>query len=155
NLGGTNCIDDHTGGDRGIPNRQLVVQGHGSITEVATFQTDEGLLAVIQPGNVIGWSIVDVIGAQCGFAVGGLGLGIGALLGVQAFAFQHVLEVHVATHVELVSAVNGHAAGLEQCGQGTVGNGGTNLGFDVVTNNGHTGVGKFLGPGLIRGDEHR
>src|SRR5699024_2471671 len=153
--GGSKCIDDHTGGVRGIPNLQLVLQGNGSITEVATFQTDEGPLAVIQPGNVIGWSNVDVIGVQFGFEIGGHGLGFGDLFGLQAFAFQHVLEVHVATHVELVSAVNGHAAGLEQCGQGTVGNGGTNLGFDVVTNNGHTGVGKFLCPGLVRGDEHR
>src|SRR5699024_8590657 len=112
-LGGPNCVDNHTGGVRGIPNLQLVLQGHGSITEVAAFQTDEGPLAVIQPGNVVRWANVDVVGVQFGFKVGGYGLGFGDLLGFQAFAFQHVLEVHVATHVELVRAVNGHAAGLE------------------------------------------
>src|SRR5699024_4713723 len=104
-LGGTNRIDNHTGRVRGIPNFQLIFQRYRCITKVATFQTHEGPLAIIQPGNVVGWANVDVVVGQVGFQIGGYGLGLGNLLGLEAFAFQHILEVHIAAHIELVGAI--------------------------------------------------
>src|SRR3712207_7969002 len=48
---------------------------------------------------------------------------LGDLLGLQALALEHVLEVHVAADVELHRAVELHAAVLEQLGQHPVGDG--------------------------------
>ena len=55
------------------------------------------------------------------------GLGLGDLLGLQAVALEHVLEVHVAADVELVRAVEHHAAVLEQLRHHAVGDGGADL----------------------------
>ena len=82
-------------------------------------------------------------------------LGLGDLLGHQALAFQHVLEVHVATNIELVGVINGDAAFLEQAGQHPVGDGGADLRLDVVANDRQSCVGEFLRPLRIRCDEHR
>src|SRR5699024_9237348 len=68
-------------------------------------------------------------------------------------AVEHVLEVHVAAHVQLHGAVNADAALLEETGQHTVGDGGTDLGLDVITDDGQTGVGELLCPLRIGGDE--
>ena len=87
--------------------------------------------------------------------VGGDGLGLGDLLGLQAFAFEHVLEVHVAADVELVGAVQDHAAVLEELGHHPVGDGGADLGLDVVADDRDAGVGELLGPDGVGGDEHR
>src|SRR5699024_11621687 len=54
--------------------------------------------------------------------VGGYRLRLRYLLGFQAFALQHVLEVHVAADIKLICAVEHHAAILEEPGQNTVGN---------------------------------
>src|SRR5690625_54385 len=154
-LGGTNRIDDHTGRVRGVPDFQLVLQRYRGITKIATFQPDEGPFAVIQPGNVVGGTDVDVVVGEFGLQIGGDGLGFGDLFGLQPVAFQHVFEVHVPTNVELVGAIHGDSAGFKEGGQCAVGNGGTNLGLNVVPDDGHTGVSKFLGPGVIGSDEHR
>src|SRR5699024_3062004 len=76
------------------------------------------------------------------------------LFGFQALAFQHVLKVHVAANIELVGAVYGDTAGLKECRQGTVGDGCTNLGVDVVSNNGYSGIVEILGPFWVRSDKH-
>ncbi len=98
---------------------------------------------------------MDVVSGKVGLHIGSHRLGFGNLLGFQALAFQHVFEVHVATNIELVGAVHGDTAGLKERRQCAVGDGCTNLGFDVVTNNGHLRVSKLLGPCWIRRDEHR
>ncbi len=82
-------------------------------------------------------------------------LGLGDLLGLQALALEHVLEVHVAADVELVGAVEHHAAVLEQLGQHPVGDGRADLGLDVVADDRDAGVLELLGPHRVGGDEHR
>ena len=57
---------------------------------------------------------MDVALAEVVAEVGGDGLGLGDLLGLEPVALGHVLEVHVAADVELVGAVQDHAAVLEQ-----------------------------------------
>ena len=86
--------------------------------------------------------------------VGGDGLGLGDLLGLEAFAFKHVLEVHVAADVELVGAVQDDAAVFEQFGHDAVRDGCADLRLDVVTDDGHAGFAELLGPFGGSGDEH-
>ena len=87
--------------------------------------------------------------------VGGDGLGLGDLLGLQAVALEHVLEVHVAADVELVGAVQHDAAVLEQLGHDPVGDGGADLALDVVTDDRHAGGLELRGPLGVGGDEDR
>ena len=55
------------------------------------------------------------VGAQVAVAdLRGDGLGLGDLLGLQAVALEHVLEVHVAADVQLHGALQDDAAVLEQ-----------------------------------------
>ena len=61
-------------------------------------------------------------------------------------ALQHVLEVHVAAEVELVRAVERHAAVLEEPGEDAVDDGGADLALDVVTHDRHAGVRELLRP---------
>ena len=83
------------------------------------------------------------------------GAGLGNLLGFQARALQHVHEVHVAAHVELVRAVQTHATILEQTGEHAVRDGGADLGLDIVADDRHTGITELLSPFRIGCDEHR
>ena len=98
---------------------------------------------------------MDVALAQVVLQVGGDGLGLGDLLGLQAVALEHVLEVHVAADVELVRAVQHDAAVLEQLGHHAVGDGRADLGLDVVADDRDAGVLELLGPHGVRCDEDR
>ena len=57
----------------------------------------------------------------------GDGLRLRDLLRLEALALQHVHEVHVAADVELVRAIDGHAAIFEQLREHAVGDGGADL----------------------------
>ena len=94
-----------------------------------------------------------VAGTEVVLDVGGHGLGLGDLLGLQALPLKHVLEVHVAAHVELVGAVQHDTAVLEELGQHPVGDGRADLALDVVTDDRDTGVGELLRPRRGAGDE--
>ena len=85
----------------------------------------------------------------------GHGLGLGDLLGLEAVALEHVLEVHVAAHVELVGVVEGQAPVLEEPGEDAVHDGRAHLALDVVAHDGHPGVAELAGPLGVRGDEDR
>ena len=98
--------------------------------------------------------VLDLAGQRAG-QVGGDGLGLGDLLGLQTLPLEHVLEVHVAADVELVGAVQGDAAILEQLGHHPVGDGRADLALDVVADDRDAGVLELLGPHRIGGDEHR
>ena len=80
---------------------------------------------------------------------------LGDLLGLQALALEHVHEVHVPADVQLVSAVHGDAAVLEELRQHPVGDGGTDLALDVIAHDRDTGVLELLGPLGRSGDEDR
>src|SRR6476620_5167794 len=154
-LGGADGVDDHAGGVGRVPNFELVFQGHRGVAEVAALQADEGPLAVIEPLDVVGRADVDVLGGELGLDVGGDGLGLGDLLGLQAVALEHVLEVHVAADVQLVRAVQGDAAVLEQLGHDAVRDGGTDLALDVIAHDRHARGGELVRPLLGAGQEDR
>lgn len=75
-------------------------------------------LAVVEPLDVVGRADVNIavvdLACQRALEVGGDGLGLGDLLGLETLTLEHVLEVHVAADIELVGAVEHDAAILEQ-----------------------------------------
>ena len=98
--------------------------------------------------------VVDLARQRTG-EVGGDGLGLRDLLGLETLTLEHVLEVHVAADVQLVRAVQRDTAVLEQLRHHAVGDGGTDLALDVVAHDRHTGVFELLGPHGVAGDEDR
>ncbi len=100
-------------------------------------------------------AVVDLAGQRGLDQVGGDGLRLGDLLRLEAVAVQHVLEVHVAADVELHGALEADTAVLEELRHDAVGDGGTDLGLDVVADDGQAGVDELLGPLRVGGDEHR
>ena len=85
----------------------------------------------------------------------GDGIGLGDLLALEAFAFEHVEEVGVAAEVELVGAVDLDAAVHEEGGELAVQDGRADLAFDVIAEDGQTGVGEAFAPVFGGGDEDR
>jgi hypothetical protein len=75
---------------------------------------------------------MDVLGVEGDVELARHGLGLGDLLRFEALALQHVLEVRVAAEIELVGAVEPHAALTEQVGEHPVHDGGADLALDVV-----------------------
>ena len=154
-LGGTHGIDDDTGGVRGIPHLQLVFKAQRNITERGALETHEGELAVVKPSHVVGRTDMHIMRVHVVRHHGSDRTGLGNLLGLQTGTLQHVHEVHVAADIELVGAIETHAAILEQASQHTVGDGGADLRLDIVADNRHTGITELLRPLRIGGDEHR
>ena len=155
NLGRAHGVDHNTGGIRGIPHLELVFEVQRHIAERGAFQTHERELAVVKPSHVIGRSDMHVVRIHVVRHHGSDGAGLGDLLGFQTGTLQHVHEVHVAAHIELVGAVQAHATVFEQTGEHTVGDRGADLGLDVVADDRHTSVTELLRPLRIGGDEHR
>ena len=108
---------------------------------------------------MVGWSDVDVAVFHLSrqwtiWNVGGHCLGFGDLLGFQAIAVKHVFEVHVAADVELHGAIYANATFFKKACEDTVGDGCTDLGFDVIANNGDASVSELLSPLRVGGDEY-
>ena len=82
-------------------------------------------------------------------------LRLGDLLRLEALTLEHVLEVHVATDIELVRAVEDDAAVLEELRHDPMRDGGAHLALDVVSHDRQTGCLELRGPLGITGDEHR
>ena len=87
--------------------------------------------------------------------VAGDRLGLGDLLGLETLTLEHVHEVHVAADVELHRAVQNDSAVFEQPCQHPVGDGGSDLALDVVSDDRDAGGAELLRPGRGAGDEDR
>ena len=61
---------------------------------------------------------------------------------VQPLALEHVLEIGVAADVELVGAVEPHAAVAKQIGEHAMQDGGADLALDVVADDRQAGISK-------------
>src|SRR5690606_12102303 len=84
-LRGTQGVDDDTGGVRGVPDLQLVLEVQRDVTEGTALEADVGPLAVVEPGDVVGRADVDVALTELPVAdLRGDGLRLGDLLGLQA-----------------------------------------------------------------------
>src|SRR5690606_17873771 len=93
-----------------VPHLELVLEVEGRLAEGTTLEADVRPLAVVEPRDVVRGTDVDVpvvllARERTVLEVRGDGLRLRDLLGLQALALEHVLEVHVAADVELVRAV--------------------------------------------------
>src|SRR5699024_10755204 len=143
---------------RSVPHLELVLEVDGGVPERPPLEPDVGPLAVVQPLDVVGGADVDVavvdLALEGALEVGGDGLGLGDLLGPQAVMLVLVLEVRVAGDVELVRAVRGVAAVLDQLGHHAVRYGRAVLALVVVTDDRDAGGAELFGPLGVGGDEH-
>jgi hypothetical protein len=77
------------------------------------------------------------------------------LLRLEALALEHVEEVGVAAEVQLVGAVDPHAAVHEQAGEDAVGDRRADLALDVVADDRQAGIGEAALPVRLAADEDR
>src|SRR3546814_11473603 len=71
---------------------------------------DVAPFAVAEPRNVVAWADMRVLGRQRMAELARDGAGLGNLLGFEALAFAHVLEVRVAAEIESVGSLEAHTA---------------------------------------------
>ena len=77
------------------------------------------------------------------------------LLRLQTLALQHVEEVGVAAEVQLIRAIQAHAAIFKQARQHAMRDRRADLALDVVADDGQPGFFKAALPVFLAGDEHR
>ena len=153
-LGGAHGVDHDAGGVRRIPHLQLVFEAQRDIAEGRALEAHECELAIVEPGHIVGRTDVHVVRIHLMGHHGGDGARLRDLLGLEARTLQHVHEVHVAAHIELVGAVETHTTVFEQAGEHTVRDRGADLALDVVADDRHAGIAELLGPLRVGGDEH-
>ena len=95
-----------------------------------------------------------VVGEGAVLDLAGDGLRLRHLLRLEAFAFEHVLEVHVAADVQLVRVVQREAPVLEQAGEHPMDDGGADLALYIVPDDRDAGIAELPRPLRITGDEH-
>src|SRR5690606_9457752 len=149
-LGAANGIDDDAGAVRAVPNFELELDVQRNVAEGRAFHADVAPLAVVQPRHVVARANVDVVRGQLVVELAGDGVRLRDLLRLQALALEHVHEVGVTTEVELVRAVQLHAAVGEEAGERTVDDGRADLALDVVADDWHAGLFEALGPVAVR-----
>ena len=81
-------------------------------------------------------------------------VGFGNLFRLQPVAIQHIKEIHVAAKVQLVCAVQMHAAFAEQIREHAMHNRCTHLAFHIVAQHGQAMLLKARGPVFLAGNEY-
>ena len=127
----------------------------GTSPNAAALEADVGPLAVLQPRDVVGRPDVHVVGVHLVVERRGDGVRLGDLLGLQALALEHVEEVGVAAHVELVGALEQHAALPEEARELAVDDRRADLRLDVVADDRQAGLLEAVAPVLLARDEDR
>src|SRR3546814_6188310 len=107
---------------------------------------DVAPFAVAEPRNVVAWADMRVLGRQRMAELARDGAGLGNLLGFEALAFEHVLEVRVAAEIELVGAIQAHPALAKQVCQHAMDDGSADLRLDVVADDRQAALGKPAAP---------
>ena len=146
-------VDHDAGRVGGIPHLELDLSGQRHIAEGATLEADVRPLAVGQPRHMIRRSDVHVVGAHLVRDLRGDGVRLRDLLRLEALALEHVQEVGVAADVQLVRALELHAAVFVQRREGAVHDRCADLALDVVTDDRQASLLEALGPVRLAGDE--
>src|SRR5579883_528821 len=131
-LGAANRVDDDAGGIGRVPHLELQLGIERDAAKRRTLEPDVGELAVGEPRDMIARPDMDVVGGEWDVELAGDGLRLGYLLRSDALALQHVLEIGVTAEIELVGAVEPHAALAKQIGEQAMQDGGADLALDVV-----------------------
>ena len=144
-------VHHDAGGVGGVFDGEFHIEFHGEVAEAAHVHADVADFVVSEEGDVVAGADVDR--ALLHGDLAGDGFGFGGFFAGEAGAFEHVEEVGVAADVELVAGVDSHAALLGEFHEDAVGDGGAELGFDVVADDGEFGFFEFVGPSGFAGDE--
>ena len=154
-LGAADGVDHHARRVGAVPYFELDLDVERNIAEGRAFHADVCPLAVGEPGYMIRWAHMDIIVTEVIRDHAGHRVGLGDLLAFQAFALEHVEEVCIAAKVELIGAVDAHAAIDEERGKLAMQNGRADLTLDVIAKDGKLRVAESLCPIFRRGNEHR
>src|SRR3954468_12681942 len=154
-LAAADRVDHDPGRVRGVPDLELHLRGQRHAAERLALEPDVGPLAVGEPRHVVGRADVHVVGLHLVLDDRGDRVGLGDLLGLKPLALEHVVEVHVAAHVELRRARELDAAVAEQAGQRAVDDRGADLRLDVVSDDRQGGLAEAVVPVLLARDEDR
>jgi hypothetical protein len=154
-LAAAHGVGDDAGRVRRVPDLELELGRERHVAEGLALEPDVRPLAVGQPRHVVRRADVDVVGRQLVLHDRGDRVGLGDLLGLQPLALEHVVEVHVAAHVELGGAQELHAAVAEQAGERAVHDRRADLRLDVVADDRQPGLLEAVVPVVLAGDEHR
>ena len=127
----------------------------GTSPKGLALQTDVRPLAVGQPRHVIRGADVNVVLRQRVPHDRGDRVGLGDLLGLQALALEHVVEVHVAAHVELAGTQQLDATIVEEPSERAVHDRRPDLGLDVIAHDRQAGLDETVVPVILAGDEDR
>src|SRR5690606_29243785 len=154
-LGATDHVDRHAGGVRAVFHREPELEVHRHAAEELPLHADEADLVVVLPGDIVGRADVDVLIFEPSMGDRLHRLRLRDLLRREPAAIPHVKEVGVSTGVELIGAIQLHAALGEEIGENPMHDGGTQLRLDVVTDHRNAGFAEAAGPGLVARDEDR
>src|SRR5919112_2111349 len=152
-LGAAHRVDHDPCGIRRIPHLELELDVEGHAAESRAFHADVGPLAVSQPRHVIARADVDVFRRHGHVELARHGARLRDLLRLEALALEHILEVGVAAEVELIGAVEPHAALAEEIGEHAMDDRRADLALDVVADDREVAVLELPPPGRVGGDE--
>ena len=148
-------VDHDAGRVGGVPHLELDLGRQGHVTEGAALEADVRPLAVGEPRHVIRRADVDVFGAHVVRDLRRDGVRLRDLLRLEALALEHVQEVGVTADVQLVRALELHAAVFVERRERAVHDRRADLALDVVADDRQTGLLEALGPIGLAGDEDR
>ena len=112
----------------------------GTPPKPVALDPQEADLVVLLKRHKVAGTDVDAVGFERHFKLALHGFGLADFLAGQAVAAEHVQKVGVPAGVELIGAVDFHAALVEEPGQGAMGNGGADLRLDVVADTRNSGA---------------
>ena len=98
---------------------------------------------------------MDVLIVQSVFRLGLDCFGLGCSLGNQTGSIEHVQKIGVSPGIELVGALQFHPPVPKEVGEHPMDNGGAQLGFDIISDNGQSCRVKSASPVGIAGDKDR
>ena len=127
----------------------------GTSPKVVPFEPDVAPFAVAEPRDEVARPDMGIGVRQLLAHLAGDRVGLRALFRLQPLALQHVLEIAVAAEIELVGAVEPHAAVAKQIGEHAMHDRRADLALDVVADQRQPAAMEFLAPPGILRDEHR
>lgn len=89
-FGAADGINHHPGGIRRIPHLKLEFEIEGDVSEGLAFHAEMAPFAVLEPGDVVGGTHVDVVGAHVVWKHGRNGARLGYFFGFKPLPLEHV-----------------------------------------------------------------
>src|SRR6476646_7312332 len=154
-LGAADSVDHDAGRVGRVDHLQLELEVQGHVAEAPALHADVRTLAVVQPLDVVARPDVPVARAEVVVKLRRDRVRLRDLLRLQSLALEHVQEVSIATHVQLVGALEAHTTIGEQPRQLAVDDGCAHLRLDVIADDRQAMVLEAAPPVRLPSDEHR